>query len=83
MSVPLEGIVRPFAERDVFPTPFTKPGEQGSQLVRVAIGFQGSLKTMGFSFSASNSSKMGQAHREKPPANSASLQRRLGEAAGA
>lgn len=83
MSTPLEGIVRPFQDHDVFPTPFTKPGEQGSQLVRVAIGYQGSIKTMGYSFSVTATSKMGQAHKEKPPANSAALQRRLSEAAGA
>lgn len=82
MSTPLEGIVRPFQDNNVFPTPFTKPGESGSQMVRVAIGFQGSIKTMGFSFSATASSKMGQAHKEKPPVNSASLQKRLADAAG-
>lgn len=83
MSTPLEGIVRPFADHDVFPAAFTKPGESGAQMVRVAIGFQGSVKTMGFSFSSTATSKMGQAHKEKPPDNSASLQRRLSEAAGA
>ena len=83
MSIALEGIVRPFQDHDVFPTPFTKQGEQGSQMVRVAIGFQGSVKTMGFSFSATATSKMGQAHKEKSPDNSAALQRRLAAAAGA
>lgn len=83
MSTPLEGIIRPFQDHDVFPTPFTKPGEQGSQMVRVAIGFQGAIKTMGMSFSVTSTSKMGQTHKEKAPVNSASLQRRLGEAAGA
>lgn len=83
MSAALEGIVRPFVGDNVFPTPFTKPGESGSQMVRVAIGFQGSLKTMGYSFSVTSTSKMGQAHKEKPPEQSVSLQKRLGEAAGA
>ena len=78
----LEGIVRPFQNPDVFPAPFNKQGEQGAQMVRVAIGFQGAVKTMGFSFSYTASSKMGQAHKEKPPENSAALQRRLSEAAG-
>lgn len=82
MSAPLEGIVRPFTERDVFPSPFTRPGESGAQMVRVAIGFQGSVKTMGYSFSTTATSKMGQAHKEKAPNNSAALQRRLREAAG-
>lgn len=83
MSTPLESIVRPFTDKDVFPTPFTKPGERGSQMVRIIIGSSGSIKTMGMSASASMTTKMGQPHREKPPDNSASLQRRLGEAAGA
>lgn len=83
MSTPLEGIVRPYTEHDVFPVPFTKPGESGAQMVRISIGFQGSLKTMGMSFSVTSTSKMGQAHKEKPPTNSAALQRRLTQAAGA
>lgn len=82
MSTPLEGIVRPFGDRNVFPTPFTKPGQQGSEFVRVAIGFQGSLKTIGYSLSVTQSTKMGQTHHEKPPNNSESLQKRLGEVAG-
>lgn len=83
MSTPLEGIVRPFVGDNVFPTPYTKPGESGAQMVRIAIGFQGSLKTMGYSLSVTSSSKMGQAHKEKPPDNSAALQRQLAAAAGA
>lgn len=75
MSTPIEGIVRPFADHNVFPTPFTKPGGSSSeQMVRVAIGFQGQIKTMGYSFSATMSSKMGQAHRETTP-NSHAVQK--------
>jgi hypothetical protein len=79
MSTQLEGIVRPFGQPNVFPTPFNKPSEQGAQLVRFAIGFQGSIKSMGYSFSCTMTSKMGQAHKENSPNNSQSLQRRLGE----
>lgn len=81
MSTPLESIVRPFAEHDVFPAPFTKPGASGSQMVRIQIGFQGSVKTMGFSFSVTQSSVMGQAHKEKAPTNSNALKQKLTEAA--
>lgn len=81
MSVPVESIVRPFSEHNVFPRPFTKPGAQGSEMVRVAIGFQGTLKTMGYSFSATMTSKLGQIHREKSPDNSKSLKTALAEAA--
>ncbi len=82
MSTPLESIVRPFADPNVFPVRFTKPGTHGTELVRVAIGFQGSVKTMGYSFSASLSTKMGQTHRESAPTNSHSLQIRMSQAAG-
>lgn len=82
MSTPLEGIVRPFSDRNVFPTPFTKPGAQGSELVRVAIGFQGSIKTMGYSFSATMSSKMGQVHREKPQTSSDAITKAQQDAVG-
>lgn len=81
MSTPLEGIVRPFADRNVFPTPFTKPGTQGSQLVRVAIGFQGSIKTMGYSFSGTISSKMGQVHREQSQTGSEAITKAQSDAA--
>ncbi len=81
MSTPLEGIIRPFADKGVTPTPFTKPGAQPNELIRIAIGFQGSLKTVGYSFSCTMTSKMGQTHKEKSPQASASLQRRLAEAA--
>lgn len=77
----IESIVRPFANRTITPQPFTKPGEQGSQMVRVAVGFQGAIKTMGYSFSMTYTSKMGQAHKEKSPKNSASLQNKLAKAA--
>lgn len=68
----MEGIVRPFTDHNVFPTPFTKPGGSSSEtMVRVAIGFQGQIKTMGISFSATMSSKMGQAHKETAPKSQA------------
>lgn len=82
MSTPLEGIIRPFSDRGVTPQPFTKPGAQQNQIVRIAIGYSGSIKTIGTSFSASISSKMGQAHREKAPASSQALQQIMSEAAG-
>lgn len=63
MSARLETIIRPFGDVNVFPTPFTQPGGQGgSAVVRLAIGLQGSIKTMGYSFSASASYKMGVTH---------------------
>lgn len=73
----IEGVVRPFSNRNVFPVPFTRPGQQGSEMVRIAIGFQGTLKTMGYSFSGSMSSKMGQVHKERNP-NSDSLKSYMG-----
>lgn len=82
MSTPLESIVRPFSDPNVFPVRFTKPGTHGVGVVRVAIGFQGSVKTMGYSFSASLSTKMGQTHREGAPSGSASLTTRMSQAAG-
>lgn len=83
MSTPIESIVRPFSDHNVFPTPFTKPGGSSSeQLVRVAIGFQGQIKTMGISFSATITNKMGQAHREKAPNASKLLKDALEGAAG-
>lgn len=82
MSVPLEGIVRPFSDRNIFPAPFTKQGEQGAELVRVPIGFQGSLKTMGYSFSATITAKMGQVHREKPQTSSAAITKAQNDAVG-
>lgn len=81
MSTPIEGIVRPFQTQTVTPTPFTKPGAQGSQMVRVAVGFQGAIKTTGYSFSLTYTSKMGQAHTEKPPDNSEALKAKLAKAA--
>lgn len=63
MSARLESIVRPFGDPNVFPTPFTKPGGSGgSGVVRLAIGLQGGIKSMGYSFSASASYKMGVTH---------------------
>lgn len=82
MTAPLEGVVRPFADRNVSPTPFVRPGASGAQQVRVPIGFSGSLKTMGYSFSVTMSMKMGQSHNETAPNGSDSLQRRLAQAAG-
>lgn len=78
----IEGIVRPFSDPGVTPTRFTKPGASPAQKVRLAIGFQGSLKTVGVSFSCTVSTKMGQAHREKHPQSSEALQKTLAEAAG-
>lgn len=78
----LEQIVRPFADRNVTPTRFTKPGAQASEMVRVAIGFQGTLKTISYSLSATLTLKMGQKHKEKAPAHSQALQSALRKAAG-
>lgn len=82
MSTPMEGIVRPFADRNVSPTPFTRPGAQQNQMVRVAIGYSGTIKTLSTSFNATMTSKMGQAHREKSPDNSEALQKAMSDAAG-
>jgi len=82
MSVPLEGIIRPFADRDVTPSKFTKPGQGSTPMVRLQIGYVGQVKTLGWSMSATTTTKMGQAHHESPPTSSASLQKQLVDAAG-
>jgi hypothetical protein len=78
----MEGIVRPFTDRGVTPVPFTKPGAQQNRVVRLAIGYSGSIKTMGSSQSATLTTKMGQIHNEKPPTSSAALQSAMAAAAG-
>lgn len=82
MSTPLEGIIRPFADQDVTPDKYTKPGQGSVPQVRLLIGAVGQVKTLGFSMSATTTFKMGQAHHEAPPSNSASLQKALSNAAG-
>lgn len=81
MSTALEGIVRPFTDRDVTPTRYTEPGSGSVPPVRLQIGFRGQIKTLSWSISASVTFKMGQAHYEKPP-NSEALQKIVGAAAG-
>lgn len=82
MSVPIEGIVRPFQDQAVTPSPFTKPGQGSTPMIRLQIGYVGSVKTLGWSMSATTTFKMGQAHHESPPSSSASLQQQLQQAAG-
>lgn len=79
----LEGIVRPFTEQNVTPTPFTKPGAGSNEVVRIPIGFKGAIKTLSYSFSITVSTKMGQVHTEKPPINSMALLNKLIAAASA
>lgn len=67
MSTPLEGIIRPFQDRDVSPSPFTKPGQGSHPMVRVQIGYTGTVKTYSFHVSATVTTKMGQIHKEGAP----------------
>lgn len=82
MSTPLEGIIRPFTDQDVTPSPYTKPGQGSKPQIRLQIGYVGQVKTLGFSMSSTVTYKMGQAHTETAPANSESLQFALSQAAG-
>lgn len=82
MATPLEGIIRPFQDQDVTPTPYTKPGQGSVPQIRLQIGYVGQVKTLSFSMSATTTFKMGQAHTETPPNNSQSLQNKLSKAAG-
>lgn len=82
MSVPLEGVIGPFLPQDVTPTRFTKPGQGSVPVVRIQVGYTGSVKSLGFSVSATVTSKMGQAHHEKAPSSSEALQTQLAQAAG-
>lgn len=82
MTIPLEGIIGPFLPQDVTPQRFTKPGQGSTPMVRIAVGYVGTVKTLGFSMSATTTSKMGQAHIEQAPTNSESLQTQLAKAAG-
>jgi hypothetical protein len=80
MSTPLEGIIpQPI---DVTPQRFTKPGQGSTPMVRIAVGYVGAVKTLGFSYSATATTKMGQAHKEQSPTNSESMQQALQKAAG-
>jgi hypothetical protein len=78
----IEGIIRPFADRDVTPDKFTKPGQGSTPQIRLQIGYVGQVKTLGFSMSATTTFKMGQAHSETSPNNSESLQYAMQQAAG-
>lgn len=82
MSVPLEGIIRPYQDADITPTPFTRPGQGSTPMVRLQIGYVGSIKTLGWSMSGTTTTKMGQAHHENPPTTSPALQAQLISAAG-
>jgi hypothetical protein len=75
----IEGIFRPFAERDVTPLPFHPAGAVGAAPVRVTVGLKGGTKTFSWSTSASRSTRMGNKHKEKAPA-SESLQKALAAA---
>jgi hypothetical protein len=82
MSTAIEGIIRPFADQDVTPTGYQKSSQGSTPLIRIQIGYTGQVKTLGFSMSATTTFKMGQAHHETPPTNSAALQTQLAKAAG-
>ncbi len=82
MSAPIEGIIGPFLPQDVTPQRYTKPGQGSTPMVRIAIGYVGTVKTLGFSMSATTTSKMGQSHNENPPTSSESLQAKLSQASG-
>jgi hypothetical protein len=82
MSVALETIVNPNVSRQITPTGFTKPGATGAPMVRIAVGYVGQIKSLGWSMSATSTTKMGQAHHENPPSNSEALQKQLANAAG-
>lgn len=80
MSTPLEGIIRPFADQDVTPSPFTRAGQGSTPMVRLQIGYVGSIKTYSWNVSITQTTKMGQAHHETNPSNSAALQKQLQQA---
>lgn len=82
MGTQLESVFGPFLPQDVTPQRFTKPGQGSVPMVRIAVGYVGSVKTLGVSVSITTTSKLGQAHHEKPPTNSESLQLQLTKAAG-
>jgi hypothetical protein len=82
MSTPLEGIIRPFSDQNVQPSPYTKPGQGSTPQIRLQVGYVGQVKTLGWSMSATTTFKMGQAHTESAPQNSESLQFAMQQAAG-
>jgi hypothetical protein len=63
----LEHIIRPFTDQNVSPTPFVKPGEASHPMIRIPIGFKGTIKTMSYSMSFTCTSSMFQRHTEKKP----------------
>lgn len=77
----LATIIRPYVGRDVTPRPTIQAGAQGAPPVRISIGLKGGTKTFSFSFSATTTTFLGQAHHEKAP-KAASLKRALSDAAG-
>jgi hypothetical protein len=81
MATPLEGVVRPFADADVTPTKFTRPGAASVPMVHVKVGFTGSVKTASWSVSTTITTKMGQKHVEKAPTWSDSLKQTLNQIA--
>jgi hypothetical protein len=76
----LETVVRPFAERDVTPTPFHPAGAAAVAPVRISVGLKGGTKTFAFSAASERSTRMGNKHKETPPA-SESLQNAIASAA--
>lgn len=61
----MEGIIRPFAEKDVTPLRIYQSGARSVAPVRLAIGAVGGTKTFSFSGSASMSSRMAAVHTER------------------
>jgi hypothetical protein len=74
MSVGIESIVRPFADQNVTPTPFTKPGAGSTPMVRLAIGYTGTIKSVGFSISLTVTTRMSQVYSELQPFSQATQQ---------
>lgn len=74
MSTPLEGIVGPFIPNDVGPVPYTNPGAGSHPMVRISVGAKGTLKTLGWTLSITETYFMGQKHTENAPDASQALQ---------
>jgi hypothetical protein len=62
----MEKIVRPFADQNVYPTPFIKPGSAGAPPVRIGpVGLPGGSLTFSFSGNGSTTFYMVAVHKEK------------------
>lgn len=61
----MEGIIRPFTEKQVSPVPIYQNGARSTAPVRLSIGAVGGTKTFSFSGSSSLSSYMAAVHTER------------------